>query len=201
VSSPEPGGLWQPPDDRRRSRDIRRLIWPPAQGSACDIGRASPPRQQPTRDVVARPDAGSAYELPRNAGHQTRSVCDDVLVSVADHQTLRVLEGRYVLERAVSDVEVARDGEVLAVVRGPDGGACMRRQDAADDAWVALWNGDEAHPPDATGMLAAIVAPLAAGNVPVWVAASFDGDIVLIPVDQVDEASELLRRAGHRVIG
>jgi hypothetical protein len=45
------------------------------------------------------------------------------------------------------------------------------------------------------------VAPLAAGNVPVWVAASFDGDIVLIPVDQVDEASELLRRAGHRVIG
>ena len=143
----------------------------------------------------------SAYELPITLDHQTRSVCDDALVSVADHQTLRVLEGRYVLERAVSDVEVARDGEVLAVVRGPDGGACMRRQDAADDAWVALWNGDEAHPPDATGMLAAIVAPLAAGNVPVWVAASFDGDIVLIPVDQVEEASELLRRAGHRVIG
>ncbi len=130
-----------------------------------------------------------------------RSVCHDALVSVADHQTLRVLEGRYVLERAASDVEVARDGEVLAVVRGPDGGARMRREDAADDAWVALWNGDEAHPPDATGMLAAIVAPLAAGDVPVWVAASFDGDIVLIPVDRVDEASELLRRAGHRVTG
>lgn len=112
-----------------------------------------------------------------------------------------MLEGRYVLERAVPEVEVARDGEVLAVVCGPDGGACMRRQDAADGAWVALWNGDEAHPPDATGMLAAIVTPLAVGNVPVWVAASFDGDIVLIPVDQVDEASELLRRAGHRMIG
>jgi hypothetical protein len=147
------------------------------------------------------PGQRSVYELHHNAGHQTRSACDDALVSVADHQTLRVLEGRYVLERAVSDVEVAGDGEVLAVVRGPDGGACMRRQDAADDAWVALWNGDEAHPPDATGMLAAIVAPLAAGNVPVWVAASFDGDIVLIPVDQVDEAFDLLRRAGHRVIG
>jgi hypothetical protein len=36
--------------------------------------------------------------------------------------------------------------------------------------------------------------------VPVWVAASFDGDIVLIPADQLDEASDLLRRAGHRVI-
>jgi hypothetical protein len=119
----------------------------------------------------------------------------------ADHQTLRVLDGRYVLERAGSGVELARGGEVLALVRGPDGGACMRRHDAADDAWVALWNGDEAHPPDATGMLAAIVAPLAVGAVPVWVAASYDGDIVLIPVDRLDEAAELLRRAGHRVIG
>jgi hypothetical protein len=126
-------------------------------------------------------------------------VCDDVLVSVADHQTLRVLEGRYVLERGVPDVECAGDGEVLAVVRGPDGGACMRRRDAAGGAWVALWNGDEAHPPDAPGMLAAIVAPLAAGHVPVWVAASFDGDIVLVPADQADEAAELLRQAGHRV--
>lgn len=128
-------------------------------------------------------------------------MCDDAPVSAADHQTLRVLEGRYVLERVAPGVEVARDGEVLAVVHGPDGGACMRRRDAADDAWVALWNGDEAHPPDATGMVAAIVAPLAAGGVPVWVAASFDGDIVLVPVDRVDEASELLRRAGHSVTG
>ncbi len=103
------------------------------------------------------------------------------------------------LERLVPDVEAARGGEVLAVVRGPDGGACMRRQDAADDAWVALWNGDEAHPPDATGMLAAIVAPLAAGKVPVWVAASFDGDIVLVPADLITEASDLLRRAGHQL--
>jgi hypothetical protein len=122
-------------------------------------------------------------------------------MSVADHQTLRVLEGRYVLERAPSDVEVAGQGDVLALVRGPDGGACMRRRDAAEDAWVAFWNGDAAHPPDATGMLAAIVAPLAAGNVPVWVAASYDGDLVLIPADQVDEGSDLLRRAGHQVIG
>jgi hypothetical protein len=154
-----------------------------------------------------QPDSGRGVADDRCHGARTRvtrltrSMCDDALVSVADHQTLRVLEGRYVLERAASDVEVARDGEVLAVVRGPDGGACMRRQDAADDAWVALWNGDEAHPPDATGMLAAIVAPLAAGKVPVWVAASFDGDIVLVPVAQMDEASELLRQAGHQVIG
>jgi hypothetical protein len=128
-------------------------------------------------------------------------VCDDVLMSLADHQTLRMLDGRYVLERTPSGV-AASDGEVLAIVRGPDGGARMRRQDAADagTGWTALWNGDQAHPPDATGMLAAIVAPLAAGNVPVWVAASFDGDLVLVPTDRMSDAAELLRQAGHRII-
>jgi hypothetical protein len=119
-------------------------------------------------------------------------------MSAADQQTVRVLEGRYVLERLGDD---GGEGAVLAVVHGPDGGACMRRQDAAEDAWAALWNGDAAHPPDATGMVAAIVGPLAAGRVPVWVAASFDGDVVLVPADRLEEASELLRRAGHRVVG
>jgi hypothetical protein len=121
-------------------------------------------------------------------------------MSIADQQTVRVLQGQYVLERLASGGAPTGDGEVLAVVHGPDGGACMRRQDGAEDAWVALWNGDAAHPPDATGMVAAIVAPLAAGHVPVWTAASFDGDLVLVPHDQLEQASELLRRAGHRVI-
>lgn len=66
---------------------------------------------------------------------------------------------------------------------------------------MALCNGDEAHPPDATGMLSAIFAPLGAGGVPVRVAASFDGDLVLVPADRTDEAAELLRRAGHRRSG
>jgi hypothetical protein len=77
----------------------------------------------------------------------------------------------------------------------------MRRDDTAEEAWVALWSGDEAHSPDTTGMVSAIVAPLAAGNVAVWVAASFDGDIVLVPEDQFGKASELLRKAGHRLVG
>jgi hypothetical protein len=122
-------------------------------------------------------------------------VCDDPVVSAAESQTLRKLDGHYVLERGA-----AGDGDLLAVVHGPDGGARMRRDDTAADAWVALWNGDAAHPPDATGMLSAIVAPLAAGNVPVWVAASYDGDLVLIPADRVDEAVQRLRAAGHQIV-
>jgi len=48
-------------------------------------------------------------------------------------------------------------------------------------------------------MLAAIVAPLGAGGIPVWVAASFDGDILLIPAERADEAHELLRLVGHQI--
>jgi hypothetical protein len=75
----------------------------------------------------------------------------------------------------------------------------MRRDDAGEDAWTALWNGDEAHDVQATGMLSAIVAPLGAAAVPVWVASSFDGDLVLVPTDRLDEAAEVLQAAGHRV--
>ena len=114
-------------------------------------------------------------------------------------QNLRVLEGRFVLARVTDMRTVAFDADLLALVLGPDGGATMRRDDTAEDAWVALWNGDDAHDPDATGMLSAIVAPLAAGELPVWTAASYDGDLVLVPAARLEEAVDVLRRAGHQV--
>ena len=48
-------------------------------------------------------------------------------------------------------------------------------------------------------MLSAIVAPLAAGGVPAWVASGYDGDLVLVPADRLDEASEILQAAGRQV--
>jgi hypothetical protein len=120
-------------------------------------------------------------------------------MSAARLQNLRVLEGRFVLARVADMRTVAFDADLLALVLGPDGGAAMRRDDTAADAWAALWNGDDAHDPDATGMLSAIVAPLAAGELPVWTAASYDGDLILVPADRLDEAIDVLRRAGHRV--
>ena len=44
------------------------------------------------------------------------------------------------------------------------------------------------------------MAPLAAGGVPVWVVSSYDGDLVLVPTDRLDEASEVLQAAGHQVL-
>ena len=120
-------------------------------------------------------------------------------------QHVRVLPGRFVLSRARGVDSVVTGGDVLAAVFGPDGGGVMRRIDTAaaagGESWVALWNGDDAHDPEATGMLSAIVAPLAAGGIAVWTAASYDGDLVLVPTRRWDDAVEILRRAGHRVSG
>jgi hypothetical protein len=120
-------------------------------------------------------------------------------MSVAGRQTLRVLDGSYVLDRPPEGTDLDLRADVLAVVFGPDGSTVMRRDDAGADVWSALWNGDEAHDVQATGMLSAIVAPLAAAGVPVWVVSSFDGDLVLVPADRVDEACEVLQAAGHQV--
>ena len=122
-----------------------------------------------------------------------------MVTSPASHQTLRVLDGAYVIDRpdGISDVELHSD--VLAVVFGPDGSTVMRRDETGEDAWSALWNGDAPHDLKATGMLSAIVAPLAAGGVPVWVVSSFDGDLILVPAARLDEASDALEAAGHQV--
>jgi hypothetical protein len=120
-------------------------------------------------------------------------------MSVAGRQTLRVLDGSYVLDRPPEGTDLDLRADVLAVVFGPDGSTVMRRDDAGADVWSALWNGDEAHDVQATGMLSAIVAPLAAAGVPVWVVSSFDGDLVLVPTDRVDEVCEVLQAAGHQV--
>ena len=118
---------------------------------------------------------------------------------VAGHQTLRVLEGSYVLNRPADITGAIPRADVLAAVFGPDGSTVVRRDDTGEDAWAALWNGDEAHDVQATGMLSAILALLAAGEVPVWVVSSYDGDLVLVPTDRLIEASEVLHAAGHRV--
>lgn len=113
---------------------------------------------------------------------------------------MRVLEGRFVVARGTDSGEVvSAAADLLVLVFGPDGRTGVRRDDTAEDAWVALWNGDQAHDLESTGMISAIVAPLAAGEVPVWVASSFDGDLVLVPAGRLEQAVKVLRQAGHQI--
>ena len=73
----------------------------------------------------------------------------------AARQNLRVLPGLFVLTRVTDVRTVAFEPNLLALVLGRDGGATMRRDEKAEDAWAALWNGDDTHDPKATGVLAA----------------------------------------------
>jgi hypothetical protein len=114
-------------------------------------------------------------------------------------QTLRVLDGRFSIEHVPDDAAPLSEQEWLALVHGPDGRTVIRRDDAADDGWVALWSGDEPHDPQATGMLSAIVTPLADGGIPVMAASTFHADLVLVPAARIADAVGALRRAGHRV--
>ena len=55
----------------------------------------------------------------------------------ARHQTVRVLDGAYVLERAADGTAAVARAGVLAVVFGPDGCTVMRRDDTGPDPWSA----------------------------------------------------------------
>lgn len=50
-------------------------------------------------------------------------------------------------------------------------------------------------------MLSAIIVPLAATEISVWTAASYDGDLVLVlvPAGRLKEAIDVLRQARHQV--
>jgi hypothetical protein len=122
------------------------------------------------------------------------------LVVTDRSQALRVLDGRFSIEHSADHTRQLPAEDSLAVVNGPDGRTVIRRhEDAPDGGWAALWSGDEPHDPETTGMLRAIVAPLADGGLPVMVASTFHADLVLVPAARLADAVSLLRAAGHRV--
>jgi hypothetical protein len=50
-----------------------------------------------------------------------------------------------------------------------------------------------------TGVLAELLAPLAAAEISVFTLSTFDTDWILVPGDKADQASEEWRRSGHEV--
>lgn len=188
----------EPGDTRRVARVVRDLADRDDPPVRLLLGTESVPlAQQAAEELAARDAAWREVSLSVADGADATPTAP-----TRDHrrsQNLRVLDGRFILEQATDAEEDVADAEVLALVSGPDGRTRVRREDTAEDAWSALWNGDDAHDPEATGMLSAIVAPLAAAELPVWVASSFDGDLILVPAGRLEEAIDALRQAGHRV--
>ncbi|MGH3387374.1 MAG: ACT domain-containing protein [Actinomadura sp.] len=104
------------------------------------------------------------------------------------------------------DATFPEDDEWIALVRAPEGLTVIREawgQDAGQ-RWVGFYGDDahgNAHGFDLPGMLAAVVAPLAAAEVPVFVASTFHADLVLVPMERHRDAVTALEDAGHEIVG
>lgn len=118
----------------------------------------------------------------------------------ASGQRLRVLSGEFVVEHLAGGIQ-APAGEWLALVRAPEGLTVVRPARPEDgqgtERWSAFYGGDTAHGLDVPGMLAALLTPLAAGQIPVFVASTVHADLVLVPATMVPAAIDALQAAGH----
>jgi len=114
-------------------------------------------------------------------------------------QPLRLLPGELVIERGEGGPPAE---DWIALVRAPGGLTVVRPAapgEAPDEPWRAL-HGEAAHDLDLPGMLLAVIRPLGDAGVPVFVASTFDADLVLVPADRLDDATRLLADAGHEIL-
>jgi uncharacterized protein len=115
-------------------------------------------------------------------------------------QYLRVQPGEYVVELLPEGAVLPSGADWLALTRAPEGLTVVRPvrpDDPADRCWIAFYSGQAAHDLDVTGMLAALLNPLAEAAVPVFVTSTYHADLVFVQAWRRDEAAGTLRRAGH----
>jgi hypothetical protein len=115
-------------------------------------------------------------------------------------QRLHIVPSQFVVEH-LPNATFPEDDEWIALVRAPEGLTVVREVPQFVDAerWVGFY-GDAPHHLAATGMLAAIVGPLADAKLPVFVASTFNADLVLVPEHRLADATAVLTEAGHRVV-
>ncbi|MFI0451656.1 ACT domain-containing protein [Actinomadura sp. 6N118] len=115
-------------------------------------------------------------------------------------QKLAVVPSQFLVEH-VPNATFPEDDEWIALVRAPEGLTVIREAPPYVDAerWVGLYGGATAHGLDVPGMLAAIVGPLGAAGISVFVASTYHADLVLVPEHRLAAATAALKEAGHEV--
>ncbi|MEU9042632.1 MULTISPECIES: ACT domain-containing protein [unclassified Kitasatospora] len=124
-------------------------------------------------------------------------------MTTAAAQHLRILPESLCVERPADEAS-ALASRWVSLIRAPEGLTVVREVDervdgASVERWTALYSGESAHALDLPGMLSLLIAPLAAVGVPVFVASTYDADLVLVPSERLTDALAALRSAGHRV--
>ncbi len=121
--------------------------------------------------------------------------------------TLSVLPDVFAVARLAPDVAVpawASAGAFASITRTPEELSVVVADDAvpadvtAERDWRALVIAGPI-PFELTGVLAAVLAPLAAEAIPIFALSTYDTDYVLVRAARLERAVEALRAAGHTV--
>lgn len=116
-------------------------------------------------------------------------------------QRLAVVPTPFLVEH-LPHATLPEDDEWIALVRAPEGLTVIREAPhyVENDRWFGFYGGETAHGLEATGMLAALVGPLAEAGISVFVASTYHADLVLVPERRLDDAVSALKAAGHEVL-
>ncbi|MBC6461460.1 ACT domain-containing protein [Actinomadura sp. HBU206391] len=119
---------------------------------------------------------------------------------MSNSQRLAVVPTPFLVEH-LPHATLPEDDEWIALVRAPEGLTVIREAPhyAENDRWFGFYGGGTAHGLEATGMLAALVGPLAEARIPVFAASTYHADLVLVPERRLDDAVTALKAAGHEV--
>jgi hypothetical protein len=152
-------------------------------------------QEQAAAVVVDRHDIAHGGATPRRKGYRPAVV------------KLFVLDELYAVVRCDPDAPVpdwANDGHFWSVTRSDSELSVVCREDdvpadaSAERGWCAL---ELAGPLDfsLTGVVSALVVPLADAEVPIFVLSTFETDYLLVREHDLHRSVEALTRAGHEV--
>ncbi len=119
-----------------------------------------------------------------------------------------VLEGRFAICRLAADAAIpawASASKFFSFTRTANGFSVVCEESRvppgiqAEGNWVCIQL-QGPFPFEMTGVLAAILDPLAAAEIGIFAISTFDTDCILIKSDHVQTAEETLQRAGHHRI-
>jgi uncharacterized protein len=121
------------------------------------------------------------------------------LAGMSVPQRLAVVPTPFLVEH-LPHATLPEDDEWIALVRAPEGLTVIREAPhyVDNDRWFGFYGGT-AYELQKTGMLAALVGPLADAEIPVFAASTYHADLVLVPERRLEDAMTALKAAGHEV--
>lgn len=122
---------------------------------------------------------------------------------------LHIVPGRYGVARLAPEADIPswiNGPGFVGFVRADDEVTVVCHEDripaevTAECGWACLRSVGP-FPFEAAGIVAALVSPISAAGIGVFVLCTYDGEHILVSADQLDDVQRVLGDAGHRFVG